>query len=224
MTSSVVWSPDQESGAAMQRWFKASGTSDFSAAHAASLNDLDAFWSWAWDECGVVGERGSRAVVGPDDPAAATFFPDAQLNIVETLLAGELAAEVLVGIDEAGSRQSWTRGELRSDVASVAALMRRAGVEPGDRVAAWAPNVPEVVIWALAALSIGAVVSTASPDFAPAGVIDRFGQITPRLLLVGSTYTYGGRQFDMRGSIDDVLAGLPDVIDVVVIGDAFDPR
>ena len=127
-------------------------------------------------------------------------------------------AGVLVGIDEAGSRRSWTRGELRSDVASVAAHMQRAGVGPGDRVAAWAPNVPEVVIWALAALSIGAVVSTASPDFAPAGVIDRFGQITPRLLLVGSNYTYGGRQFDMRESIDDVLAGLPDVIGVVVIG------
>tara|TARA_B100001093_G_scaffold388001_1_gene374092 strand:+ start:13943 stop:15859 length:1917 start_codon:yes stop_codon:yes gene_type:complete len=224
MTSSPLWSPDEESGAAMRRWFEASGTSDFSAAHAASVNDLDGFWLWAWDECGVVGERGSRAVLKSDDPAAATFFPDAHLNIVETLLAGEPEAEVLVGIDEAGARRSWTRRELRSDVASVAAHMQRAGVEPGDRVAAWAPNVPEVVIWALAALSIGAVVSTASPDFAPAGVIDRFGQITPRLLLVGSTYTYGGRQFDMRGSIDDVLAGLPDVIGVVVIGDASDPR
>ncbi|MEC7590468.1 MAG: AMP-binding protein, partial [Actinomycetota bacterium] len=224
MSSSMLWSPDQESGAAMRRWFEASGTSNFSAAHAASLSNLDAFWSWAWDECGVVGERGTRAVVGPDDPASAAFFPDAHLNIVETLLAGDSAAEVLVGIDEAGSRRSWTRGELRSDVASVAAHMQRAGVGPGDRVAAWAPNVPEVVIWALAALSIGAVIRTASPDFAPAGVIDRFGQITPRLLLVGSNYTYGGRQFDMRESIDDVLAGLPDVIGVVVIGDASDPR
>ena len=151
----------------MRRWFEASGTSDFSAAHAASLNDLDAFWSWAWDECGVVGERGRRAVVGPDDPASATFFPDAHLNIVETLLAGELAAEVLVGIDEAGSRRSWTRGELRSDVASVAAHMQRAGVGPGDRWA-WAPT-PEVVIWALAALSIGAVISTASRISHPRG-------------------------------------------------------
>ena len=113
MSSSMLWSPDQESGAAMRRWFEASGTSNFSAAHAASLSNLDAFWSWAWDECGVVGERGTRAVVGPDDPASATFFPDAHLNIVETLLAGDSAAEVLVGIDEAGSRPANLRAHRR---------------------------------------------------------------------------------------------------------------
>lgn len=205
----------------MRRWLSASGSPDYASAHAASVRDLDAFWSWAWDECGVVGDKGALAYDGAD-MLSAQFFPDARLNVVDTLLAGDGDAEVLVGIDESGERRSWTRDRLRSDVASVAAMMREAGLIPGDRVAAWAPNVPEVVIWALAALSIGAVVSTASPDFAPAGVLDRLGQVEPRLLLVGSTYTYGGREFDMRSGLPEVLAGLPSVEAVVVIGATSD--
>ena len=203
----------------MRRWLSASGTIDYPSAHDASIRDLDSFWSWAWDECGIVGDKGDVAYDG-GDLLSARFFPHAQLNIVDTLLSGDGNAEVLVGIDESGDRRAWTRAELRADVASVAARMRAHGVVAGDRVAAWAPNVPEVVIWALAALSIGAVVSTASPDFAPPGVLDRFGQIQPRLLLVGSTYTYGGREFDMRLGVPEVLAGLPSVENVVVIGDA----
>jgi acetoacetyl-CoA synthetase len=220
MLGDVLWSPSPDSGAAMRRWIEASGSSDFAEAHSASVSDLDSFWSWAWDESGVVGESGERAFEPGAEFLEARFFPQARLNVVDTLLAGPEDDEVLVGVDEIGNRRSWTRGRLRAEVASVAHRMRDVGIEPGDRVAAWAPNVPEVVIWALAALSIGAVVSTASPDFAPAGVLDRFGQVNPRLLLVGSTYTYGGRTFDMRSSIPEVLAGLADVERVVVIGDA----
>ena len=216
---SELWQPTPGHGSAMRRWLSASGTIDYPSAHYASIRDLDAFWSWAWDECGIVGDKGDVAY-DDGDIFSARFFPNAQLNIVDTLLSGDDNTEVLVGIDESGSRRSWTRAQLRSDVASVAATMRANGVVTGDRVAAWAPNVPEVVIWALAALSIGAVVSTASPDFAPPGVLDRFGQVQPRLLLVGSTYTYGGREFDMRLGVPEVLAGLPSVENVVVIGDA----
>lgn len=205
----------------MQRWLNASGTSDYLAAHQASVDDLGAFWSWAWDECEIVGDKGDLAY-DDGDILTARFFQNAELNVVDTLLAGDGNAEVLVGIDESGNRRAWTREQLRADVASVAAMMRANGVVAGDRVAAWAPNVPEVVIWALAALSLGAVVSTASPDFAPPGVLDRFGQIAPRLLLVGSTYTYSGREFDMRPGVPEVLAGLPSVEKVVVIGDVAD--
>jgi acetoacetyl-CoA synthetase len=218
---SELWHPTPDHGSALRRWLTASGTIDYPSAHAASVGDLGAFWSWAWDECGIVGDKGDVAYDG-GDILSARFFPHAQLNVVDTLLAGSGNDEVLVGIDESGKRRSWTREQLRADVASVAATMRANGVVTGDRVAAWAPNVPEVVIWALAALSIGAVVSTASPDFAPPGVLDRFGQIQPRLLLVGSTYTYGGREFDMRTGLPEVLAGLPSVEGVVVIGEVGD--
>jgi len=215
-----LWVPPADRGAAIKRWLAASDTSTYAAAHAASVADPDSFWSWAWDECGLVGAKGDVAVdvQARDDLRGTRFFPEASLNVVETLLAGEDAQEVLVGIDEQGQRRSWTRQQLRADVASVAAGMRDAGIAPGDRVAAWAPNVPEVMIWALAGLSIGAVVSTASPDFAPPGVLDRFGQVNPRLLLVGSDYSYGGRRFDMLDGVREVLAGLPSVERVVAIG------
>ena len=206
----------------MRRWFEHVGAVDYPSAHAASVRDIDGFWRWAWDECRIVGEPGDTAVDG-NDVRNARFFPGARLNVVDTLLRGDADHEVLVGVDEAGNRRSWTRGQLCSQVASVARGMRDAGIRPGDRVAAWAPNVPEVVIWALAALSVGAVVSTASPDFAPEAVLERFGQIDPRLLLVGSTYHYGGRSFDMRPSIPQVLAGLPTVERVVLIGDMDAP-
>ena len=215
-----LWRPAADRGAAMRRWMAASGSSNYRNAHAASIEDLDTFWSWAWDECGVVGAPGGRAFEAGNDFRSARFFPEARLNVVDTVLDGPGESQVLVAIDETGGRRVWTRAELRQDVAGVAARMRAAGIEPGDRVAAWAPNAPEVVIWALAALSIGAVVSTASPDFAPPGVLDRFGQVEPRLLLVGSTYTYGGREFDMRPSIPEVLDGLPSVEHVVVIAGA----
>ena len=203
----------------MRRWFDHVGAVDYPSAHCASVRDIDAFWRWAWHECGILGEPGETTVDG-HGVRHARFFPAAHLNVVDTLLAGDAEVEALVGIDEMGGRRTWSRRELRMEVASIAQVMRETGIQPGDRVAAWAPNVPEVVIWALAALSIGAVVSTASPDFAPEAVLERFGQTDPRLLLVGSTYRYGGRAFDMRPSVLEVLAGLPTVERVVVIGEA----
>lgn len=213
-----LWKPPVDSGAAMRRWFLASGTDTYDDAHRVSTEDLDAFWSWAWDECGIVGSKGEPITSG-DGVLETRFFPDASLNVVDTLLAGEPGDEAVVGVDEAGSRRSWTRGQLRQDVAAVAEAMRAAGVEPGDRVAAWTPNVPETLIWALGALSVGAVVSTASTDFAAPGVVDRFGQIEPVLLLVGADYTYGGRSFDQRPQVRAALEELTTVQQVIVLGE-----
>lgn len=202
----------------MRRWMDFTGTENYDDAHRASVVDLATWWSWAWDECQLIGRKGEDIVVG-SGIAETRFFPGAQLNVVDTLLAGPGAAEVLVGVDETGHRRRWTREELRADVAAVARAMRDAGVEPGDRVAAWTPNVPETVIWALGALAIGAVVSTASTDFAAPGVLDRFGQIEPVLLLVAAEYTYGGKDFDLREQVGIALADLPSVREVVVLGE-----
>jgi len=202
----------------MRRWLAACEVTNYDDAHRISIEDPAAWWSWAWDECAIVGEKGEVALQG-SDILSARFFPDARLNVVDTLLAGAPGDEVLVGIDEAGNSRAWSRGDLRADVAAAAQSMRDAGVGIGDRVAAWTPNVPETVVWALAALSIGAVVSTASTDFAAQGVLDRFGQIEPVLLLVAAEYQYGGKRFDLRGEATAALTELPSVRQVVVIGE-----
>jgi len=202
----------------MRRWLAACEVTNYDDAHRISIKDPAAWWSWAWDECAIVGEKGEVALQG-SDILSARFFPDARLNVVDTLLAGAPGDEVLVGIDEAGNSRAWSRGDLRADVAAAAQSMRDAGVGIGDRVAAWTPNVPETVVWALAALSIGAVVSTASTDFAAQGVLDRFGQIEPVLLLVAAEYQYGGKRFDLRGEATAALTELPSVRQVVVIGE-----
>ena len=202
----------------MRRWLASCEVTTYDDAHRISIEDPSAWWAWAWDECAIVGEKGDVALEG-SDIVSARFFTDARLNVVDTLLAGAPEDEVLVGVDEAGNRRSWSRGELRADVAAVAQSMRGAGVEVGDRVAAWTPNVPETVVWALAALSIGAVVSTASTDFAARGVLDRFGQIEPVLLLVAAEYQYGGKYFDLREEVTAALTELPSVRQVVVLGE-----
>ena len=193
------------------------GGADFAAVHAWSVGEPDAFWRRAWQDCGMVGDPGERAVVGSGF-FGTSFFPDARLNVVDTLLAGPEDAETLVGIVEDGSRRSFTRAELRDRVAAVAAALASEGVGPSDRVAAWIPNIPEAAIFALGALSIGAVVSTASPDFGPVGVIDRFGQIEPAVLLVAKGYSYAGREIDCLERVPEILAGLPSVRRVVVVG------
>ncbi|HEV8024170.1 MAG TPA: acetoacetate--CoA ligase [Candidatus Nanopelagicales bacterium] len=217
----ALWFPGSDRGAAMRRWLAAAGVDNYHDAHLRSIEDPSSWWSWAWNDCGIVGSQGDVVIDG-SAVGSARFFPDAQLNVVDTLLTGptgEAGDEVLVGVDESGSRRSWTRNRLREEVAAVAEAMRAAGVEPGDRVAAWTPNVPKTLIWALGALSIGAVVSTASTDFAAQGVLDRFGQIEPVLLLVAGEYVYGGRNFDLRGEVTVALTELPSVRQVVVLGE-----
>ena len=192
---------------------------DFRELHSWSIEHPDQWWSEAWSDLGIAGDRGSRSSSGTGFEDTR-WFPDGTLNIVETLLAGNVDDEVVVAVAEDGGRRSLTRGELRADVAACASALRACGVRTGDRVAAWTPNVPETVIFALGALAIGAIVSTASTDFGPVALIDRFGQIDPTVLLVTSTYRYAGKHNDLTGVLGEVTAGLPSVIDVVVLGES----
>jgi acetoacetyl-CoA synthetase len=125
---------------------------------------------------------------------------------------------VLVSYVEDSPRRSLTREQLREEVAACAAALRNSGVRAGDRVAAWTPNVIETVICALGALTIGAVVSTASTDFGPTALVDRFGQIEPTFLLAAASSRYGGKQFQLGESIAEVVDALPTLTTVVVIG------
>jgi acetoacetyl-CoA synthetase len=199
------------------------GTENFQQLHTWSVTNPELFWSQAFDDCEIVGTKGASVRSG-DNFANVKWFDEAKLNVVDTLLQGDDSQEVLVGIAEDQPRRSFTRGELKTEVAACAKALRAAGIQSGDRVAAWMPNVPETVVLALGALSIGAIVSTASTDFGPAALVDRFGQIEPKFLLTTASYRYGGKAFELAEKIGQVLPELPTLSKVVVVGglDSFE--
>ncbi len=186
--------------------------------HRWSVDDLGGFWAAVWDFCGVVASQRFEAPISRAEHMADTcFFPGARLNFAENLLAGDDAEVALVFADESGAYSEMSRGELRRLVSRIAAAMRAEGVRPGDRVACWMPNVVEAYAVMLAAASVGAVFSSTSPDFGPAGVLDRFGQIEPAMLFAADSYIYGGRRFDCRERLGEIRAGLPTVTTTVVL-------
>ena len=154
---------------------------DSAALHRFSLAAPEQFWSSMWDFGGVVGDKGERAFVDAPDMRDARFFPDASLNVVQTMLArdDDTPALLFAREEQGGLRSVISWHELRHAVAAMAHALLREGVVAGDVVAAWLPNIPEAFITALAAATIGAVYTSTSPDFGTSGVLDRFGQVAP---------------------------------------------
>lgn len=189
----------------------------FRVTHQWSIDHPGDFWSEAWDDLGIVGEPGATPMSGSGF-ADTQWFPGASLNVVNTLLAGNPEDEVLVALSEEGPRRCFTREQLRVETAACAAALKASGVGAGDRVAAWMPNAPETVIFALGALSLGAVVSTASTDFGPSALVDRFGQIAPTVLLAQTHSRYAGTVADHDEVLDEVMGSLPSVQRLVVVG------
>jgi acetoacetyl-CoA synthetase len=148
----------------------------------------------------------------------ARWFPDATLNYAENLLAPKHAGTALVFYSETGERLELSWDELRRQVASVASGLRALGVGRGDRVAGWLPNRPETVVAALATASIGAVWSSCSPDFGKRAVLDRFGQIAPKVLFATDGYFYNGKRIDCLDVVDEVVRQLPRLAAVFVVG------
>jgi len=193
------------------------------------LPDYDALWEWSttargefwttlWEWCGVVGDGpGEPAVEHGDALPGARWFPSARLNYAENLLQGPDDAAVLVFRDESGATRRLDRGELRREVARVASALAADGVEPGDRVAGFLPNLPETVTAMLATASLGAVWSSCSPDFGAAGVLDRFGQIAPKVLFVGDGHRYAGKEHDSLGIVAELREALPGLARTVVV-------
>ena len=185
--------------------------------HRWSIEDRGAFWSLVWEFCGVIGERGDRALVDGDRMPGAAFFPDARLNFAENLLRKSGASDAIVfrGEDKVERRLSWD--ELRALVSRLQQAMRALGVKPGDRVAAMLPNMPEAIAGMLAAASLGAIWSSCSPDFGVEGVLDRFGQIEPVLFIACDGYWYNGKQNDVTAKVQAVLARLPSVRQAIIV-------
>ncbi len=188
--------------------------------HRWSISQPGDFWSLVWDHLGIIGEKGATNYAPGKNFIDAKFFPDARLNVAENILAQGKSDEVaIISIDEAGARKEITWGQLRAQSAAVAAALTDLGVVAGDRVVAWTPNYAEVIIYALGALSIGAVVSTSSPDFAPNAVLDRFGQVEPKVLLAAQSYSYNGKEFDCLERLHEIANSLPTLVKTVLISD-----
>ena len=182
-----------------------------------SLSDQAAFWDAFWDWSGVVGDKGDTVLETGTQPMEARYFPGARLNFAENLLRRGDAAPAVIAYSEAGPGPTLSWGELRDLVSRVAQGMRSAGVGPGDRVALLLPNLPEAIASVLAAASLGAVTASASPDFGVDGVVDRFDQIAPRLLIGVDGYRYGGGWYSTLDKLAGVTARLPSVERVVVV-------
>jgi len=208
--SQELWKPTLNGTTALEKLQSDKGFESYSSLHHWSVNNPGEFWSRAWDDNSVIGSKGSVFYTEGADFISSQFFPQARLNVAENLLAhGDPDQVAIVSILETGVRSEITWAELRIKVAATAAAMRAEGVAPGDRVVAWVPNVTETVIYALGALSIGAVVSTASPDFAPHAVEDRFGQVEPKIFLAADGYNYNGKYFDCSEKSVEIEKLLP---------------
>lgn len=190
--------------------------------HAWSVAAADDFWEMVFQAAVHRGSRGDGPVSEVvDRPPGRSYFPSAEVCYAEELLAGGSAPGAgdlaLIYRREDGHREELTWDELRRGVAACAWLLRTAGVVSGDRVAAWLPNAPEAVIAMLAANSLGAVFTSASPDFGPSGLADRFAQVAPRVLIVADAYRYGGKVHHRLPALPEVLRLLPTVTTVVVV-------
>jgi acetoacetyl-CoA synthetase len=192
---------------------------DYDALYRWSVADPGAFWEALWDFCGVRGSRGEGpTLVDGGAMPGARWFPGARLNFAENLLAsGPDAETAIVFRNERGDRRELAWGDLRAEAARIAAGLAEDGVGPGDVVAGFLPNLPEAVIAMLAAASVGATWTSCSPDFGIQGVLDRFGQVKPKVLFTADGYFYAGKTVDSLAPIAGVLNALPSVRRVVAV-------
>ncbi len=224
--STILWQPSErqvaqanitafarEAGRSLSRVFP-----DYAALYRWSIDDREGFWKAVWEWCGVKAEaRGEVVLENRDAMPGARWFPEARLNFAQNCLWRRGGGDAIVFRGEDGSRRRISRDELYAAVSRCALALSAAGIAAGDRVAALMPNVPETVIAALAAASIGAIWSSCSPDFGAEAVIDRFGQIEPRILFVGDGYSYNGRKANTLEKVPELGARLPTVEKIVTV-------
>ncbi len=226
----VLWTPSEEFIATtnlneFSRLASArSGTAitDYASLHAWSVADRAGFWDLVWDYCGVIGEKGERKLIDADLMPApgvdgARFFPDARLNIAENIMRGSGGDDAIVfwGEDKVKTRVS--HDELAALVSKIQQHLKSQGIKRGDRVAAMMPNMIETIATMLAVTGLGAVWSSCSPDFGVQGVIDRFGQIEPKILLSVDGYWYNGKRIDISDKLKEIVPKLTSVKQTLIV-------
>jgi len=183
-----------------------------------TVDNPEEFWSDLWDFCGVIASRrGSSVLVDGDKMPGAHWFPDARLNFAENLMRRGDRGDAFVLWDERGFRRRVSFAELYSDVSRAVQALQALGLRAGDRAAAFIPNIPEAGMLALAALSQGIVWSSCSPDFGVDGVVERFGQIEPKVLFCTDGYRYNGQEHDTLERVREIVERLPTLRKAVVV-------
>src|SRR5438874_3392813 len=171
---------------------------DYEQLYRWSIAEPAEFWQSMWDFGGIRASlRGGPVVVDLDRMPGARFFPNVRLNFAENMVfRGSGPGPAVIFKSETGTTRTLPWDTLRTEVAGFAGALRGMGIRPGDRIAAFVPNTPEAIVAALGSAAVGAVWSSCSPDFGVQGVLDRFGQIEPRVLVAADGYFYGGKHFD----------------------------
>lgn len=193
------------------------GNDDYATFWRWSVDSRADFWSALWDYAGVMGDKGGAVLVNGNQMPGAQFFPQARLNYAENNLRRRDQTPAIIFRDELKRERILSFGDLYDRVSQLTQVLRAAGVGVGDRVAGVLPNMPEAVIAMLATSAIGAIWSSASPDFGVQGLMDRFGQIEPKVLITVDGYYYNGKTIDCRDKTTAVAAELPSLAQVLIV-------
>jgi acetoacetyl-CoA synthetase len=193
------------------------GKKSYAELHAWSCDSAPEFWNLVWEFCEVQGRREGPTLVNGERMPGAQWFPQAKLNFAQNLLRRRDGGDAILFRGEDRIRRRLSHRNLYDLVSRMAQALADAGVQKGDRVAGYLPNLPESTAAMLATASLGAVWSSCSPDFGVQGVLDRFGQIEPKVLFCADAYIYGGKEFDSQGKAQAALEKLPSVEECVVV-------
>ena len=221
----ILWNPNKEimQSSSMMKLGKDFGfvkdneTLDYDSLHNWSVNNLDSFWREVWIGNDVIGNFEEKAFSPNKNIRKATFFPNTNLNFAENLLVGDDDRQAISFHGEGRESFSLTLKELKEKVASLAKWMKKSGVEKGDCVATLLPNCPETIITMLASSSLGAVFTSCSPDFGIEGILDRFGQSKPKILISCDGYGYGGKIFDIKKKTMEVRKSISSINELVFV-------
>jgi len=201
----------------IKKKYKINSGNDFNKIWKWSINNPEIFWKSIWDFTKVKGELGNVLLKESKIFHKNKFFPKARLNYAKNLLKKNNEQESIIFRSENGYKTTLSWKNLNLNVAQVSNWMKSHGIKKGDRVAAYLPNIPETVIAYLSTSTLGAIWSSCSPDFGTYGVIDRFSQITPKILFIGEKYFYNGKKINILERLTKILKKIPSIKKVVIV-------
>jgi acetoacetyl-CoA synthetase len=216
---SITWTPSPEriANSLLVKFAQDIPHKNYQDLHKWSIKNIPQFWDKVWDFCNVIGTKGESILVNEQSVEHAKFFPNATLNFAQNLLRQKKDLPAITFVSENKTARQLTYQELYLTVSKIADHFKDWGVTKGDRVAGYLPNIPETVAAMLATAAQGAVWTACSPDFGIQGVIDRFSQIEPKVLVIADGYHYNGKEFSCLERLPEILKHLPSVQRVIVV-------